>query len=452
MDEYTRRLLHLDRQLDPTSLVGGLTMPTQLAAAEAAKRAAMLQGNYALAAEYEQRLSTARAQLAYMNGEERRARERTMLAATGGLPWPTLAIGTSAFSAFAPESATWAAQRLVDHYPFLSSSQNGLRWGDLSPSIAAAVQELEERRHREAEASRYWDEARRLAEAAVDLDVGATLSRFTVMPQSLAERIALGQGEAFQGHWGDPLVAEGLARASAFSNMLASTGRIDAEVMRAATEFRQIGLPGVTDTALARAVLNAGGLHSRSFDELFFPSRRILRPPPTKGEKRRALNKAKKQKRPTKLHLQAATHIGTTEGLVRDVIEAGMQLIYGSNWEDSRLPLCDCKSLLGKVKRRGGTAMEHADWADYERIICHPEHFEAVFSVGFDDVEVLRGVLVAVKQDRARALHFNAFTADHLAAVRTSCKVLETGLMELLHPFGLGDDDAEDDEWQVVAD
>jgi hypothetical protein len=159
------------------------------------------------------------------------------------------------------------------------------------------------------------------------------------------------------------------------------------------------------------------------------------------------LNKAKKQKRPTNLHLRAASHIGTTEGLVRDVIQAGMQLTYGSTWEDVRLPLCDCKRLLGKVHNRGGTAMEHADWADYGRIMCHPDHFAEIFSIGFSDVVVLEQALMAVRRDRVPVAHYKTFNADNLAALKASCRTLERGLQKLLHPLGLvgyDSDEAED--------
>lgn len=335
--------------------------------------------------------------------------------------------------------------------PFRHIAEQQAQWAALSgvSELARTTSGLRDAIHGLAIASPVWSEAQRMAELVSRMQLPSTLASFHVVPERLAERLALMHAPALAGHWTDPAVASGIANASALSRMFGDMGRVNADAWHAASEFRHAGLPGIADVGVARATLDAGGLQVGLFSVPYF-DRFILPPLPTKGEKRRALNRMKKRRKPSPLHLRATSQIGTIELTLRDVVSRAMEVTYGPDWVEERLTACGCRGLLGKVRARGGTVLEHADWADYERIMCDPVHFEAVFSVGFDDVEVLRSVLVAVKQDRARALHFNAFTVENLTAVRTSCKALEAGLMELLHPFGLGDDDAEDDDWEVV--
>lgn len=293
--------------------------------------------------------------------------------------------------------------------------------------------------------SPFWEQARRLAEMSSLVQLPATLRPFRADMESLAERLAWLHPPALAAHWTDPAVAAGLANASAFSNILDQTARVDANVIRATEEFRVAGLLGIADTTLARAVLDAGGLHLRPFNELFFPSPRILRLPPTRGDKRKALHNLRKRARPSRAHQTAHRIIGSTEGILRRVIARAMECEYGPEWEQKRLPLCGCGDLLKKAGKRGGMVLDHADWAHYRMIMCEPEHFAALFAVGFSDTFVLGQALEAVRQERAVVAHYRAFTPNNLAALRASCRALEDGLMELIHPLGLADDGDDED-------
>jgi hypothetical protein len=58
-----------------------------------------------------------------------------------------------------------------------------------------------------------------------------------------------------------------------------------------------------------------------------------------------------------------------------------MAMEYGDNWAEHRLAECGCKYLLGKWKKRGGTALEHADYFHYARIVSYAGHFAAGLTV-----------------------------------------------------------------------
>jgi hypothetical protein len=342
-----------------------------------------------------------------------------------------------------------AIQEAVEPLRYMAEQQ--ARWAALSgvSELARATGDLRDVAHRMAIASPVWSEAQRMAELVSRMQLPSTLASFHVVPERLAERLALMHPPALAGHWTDPAVASGIANASALSRMFSDMGRVNADAWMAASEFRHAGLPGITDVGVARATLDAGGLQVGLFSDPYF-DRFILPPLPTKGEKRRAWAKLTKRTTRSPHHLRAAARVRTIELSLRHVVTRAMEITYGPNWTEERLQRCGCKKLLGKVIGEGETRLEHADWTDYVRIMCDPEHFEAVFSLGFDDVEVLRTVLNAVREDRARALHFRTFTSDHLAAFRASCKVLEAGLIELLHPFGMNDGD--DEEWEIIDD
>lgn len=452
MDDITRRALHGSHPHDPR--VRELA-EVEVHRAHLARRFNAVEGDRAarVAREFERE----RALMAPIIAAEQEHQERLRAMAAGYQERAELIGLARSMSGLAahlsPIEKAMRPYRAIQEAvaPFRHIVEQQAQWAAMSgvSELARATGDLRDVVHRMAIASPVWSEAQRMAELVSRMQLPTTLASFHVVPERLAERLALMHAPALAGHWTDPAVASGIANASALSRMFGDMGRVNADAWHAASEFRHAGLPGVTDTAIARATLDVSGLRLNTFSDLFL-RRFILPPPPTKEEKRRALNRMKKRRKPSPIHLRATSQIGTIELTLRDVVSRAMEVTYGPDWVEERLTACGCRGLFGKVRARGGTVLEHADWADYVRIMCDPEHFEAVFSLGFDDVEVLRKVLNAVREDRARALHFRTFTSDHLAAFRTSCKVLEAGLMELLDPFAMNEGD--DEGWQVFDD
>ena len=91
---------------------------------------------------------------------------------------------------------------------------------------------------------------------------------------------------------------------------------------------------------------------------------------------------------------------------------------YGEDWAEQRLPLCGCKDLLRKWKSRGGDVLDHADYAHYKQIMSYPEHFEAVFEVGFDDPQSLAELLMRAGGLRAASHHARTLSLKDL---RVTC-------------------------------
>lgn len=74
---------------------------------------------------------------------------------------------------------------------------------------------------------------------------------------------------------------------------------------------------------------------------------------------------------------------------------------------------------------------DHADYAHYERTMSHPEHFEAVFESGFDDISDLATLIKKAGQLRAAPQHFHPFTPEALRDLRLIWRTIETGLLAL---------------------
>jgi len=102
---------------------------------------------------------------------------------------------------------------------------------------------------------------------------------------------------------------------------------------------------------------------------------------------------------------------------------------YGENWAEPQLPLCGCNDLLDRWRKRGGEALDHADYAHYARIMSHHEHFAAVFEAGFDDPEALAALLDDAGRLRAASHHARAFSPEDLRDLRVTWRTIETGLL-----------------------
>lgn len=157
-----------------------------------------------------------------------------------------------------------------------------------------------------------------------------------------------------------------------------------------------------------------------------WPHRRLL----TIAERRKRLHQRStgQETRPAK---KAWTVFHRHELTLRNTIDIAMSDRYGEDWPHERLAKCGCKGLLGRWKARGGDVLDHADFAHYIYIMCDEEHFEAVFSIGFDDLEGLRNLLTKAKDLRIPVMHFQPFTEEDLRDVRTTWKAIESGLLGL---------------------
>lgn len=109
-----------------------------------------------------------------------------------------------------------------------------------------------------------------------------------------------------------------------------------------------------------------------------------------------------------------------------------MEAAYGEDWPVERLPKCSCNKLLGKKLEDGETVLDHADFTHYADIMCHKEHFAAVFSEGFEDPVALREMILRLGRLRARSAHARTFTADNLREFTAIWRVIEAGWIELV--------------------
>lgn len=208
---------------------------------------------------------------------------------------------------------------------------------------------------------------------------------------------------------------------TALSDMLDQTGIVGRDVVSAVDSVLASQLSGVDSFRQVRDLLNFSGL-------LRLPRIRRLSDP----EKRQRVKLLLKDCAPSADVRKAHSFVHRYELVLRDVIVKRMQDAYGENWEPDRLPLCGCKKLLGKQVEGDEIAIDHADFAHYALIMCHAEHFDAIFSKGFDSAEDLREMILRVGRLRARAQHARTFTGENLRALMVLLRAIEAGLCELV--------------------
>src|SRR5690606_20513623 len=104
---------------------------------------------------------------------------------------------------------------------------------------------------------------------------------------------------------------------------------------------------------------------------------------------------------------------------------------YGDDWAAERLPLCGCKKLLGKRLDDDEIILDQADYAHYAEIMTHEEHFELIFSKGFECPEKLAWMIRRLGQLRARANHARMFTSDDWSELTRLWRLVSAGLADL---------------------
>jgi hypothetical protein len=219
-----------------------------------------------------------------------------------------------------------------------------------------------------------------------------------------------------------PSQIEAFARASAMADMFSEHDRLTRGMREAVGVFTLTDMPDFTGLAGYRTFLDAAGLRLSRW-----PRTRLL----SRAEKRRRL-KARLQANAEAPHVKRAkSMVHRYELTLREILDAVMAETYGEDWPDARLPLCGCKDLLGKWKKRGGEALDHADYHHYALIMSHPEHFAAIFEAGFDDPTLVFDLLKQAGELRAASHHARLFTPDDLRDLRLTWRQIETGLLAL---------------------
>lgn len=133
----------------------------------------------------------------------------------------------------------------------------------------------------------------------------------------------------------------------------------------AVAAFRQSSLPVLDSLSSYRTFFDGTGLILPRW-----PKVRLL----TKAEKRRRFRDRLRAKAEPPHVKRAKSLVHRYELTLRDILDAVMAEEYGEDWAESRLPLCDCRDLLGKWRKRGGDVLDHADYVHYARIMAYPEH------------------------------------------------------------------------------
>lgn len=225
-----------------------------------------------------------------------------------------------------------------------------------------------------------------------------------------------------------PTYMEAFNRASALSDVLAASVRVGRELREATQAFALGSIPAFDTLAGYRNFLDAAGLQLPRWPRL-----RLL----SAAEKRRRFKARLKTKTEPAHVKRAKTLVHRYELTLREILDAVMAETYGEDWAEARLPLCDCKDLLGRWRKRGGDVLDHADYAHYARIMSHSEHFEAVFEAGFDNPAALATLLNDAGRLRAASHHARTFTPEDLRDLRVTWRTIETGLLAFTGDYEL---------------
>lgn len=265
------------------------------------------------------------------------------------------------------------------------------------------------------------DRAYEAVEAIAKLATPSAFERFTSDQDTLARRIASIQGASW---WQQDVHLGAFANAAAMSGALLEVRGADFDLHKAATAFLGDPIPGLPTLADHRLFLNAAGL--------WLPRRPLVRRL-SHHEKRQRLQAKLKSSAPEQHILKALSLTHRYELLLRDIIEQVMEAAFGEDWHE-RLPSCGCNGLLGKWRARQGSVLDHADFADYIRIMTHEEHYAAGFNVGFPDKDALEDLLNQARKLRANSHHPKPgqFTPQDLRTLRLVWRQLANGFVILL--------------------
>lgn len=309
-----------------------------------------------------------------------------------------------------------AALRLNPHTEVLGSVERLSRYS--SAADALRQQELYDR-YRLALPASVVEEARRFADLAQSVKMQYSLDRFRPAPDRLADKLLHFQSlDAFT----QPSNLAAFVQAVAAAEAIRESSRVDSALVEAAKQFSLVQLPALYGRSDYSHFLDASGLLLPKW-----PNPRLL----TLGQKRHRLNLKLRGNAESTQERKGKSLVKRYELTLRAVLEEAMYIEYGTDWAEHRLPLCDCKDLLGKWKNRGGEPLDHADYAHYRKIMVDPDHFDAVFSAGFDDPGHLANLLKRAGELRNALAHHHPFSPTDLRDLRTTWSLVETGLLAI---------------------
>lgn len=255
------------------------------------------------------------------------------------------------------------------------------------------------------------------ARLAGSLALPDLLDQFRVADLTFAAQLA----DAHQMPWWDDLQLDALNAHSALSGMFDQISAVGPDTWPAIESLLSEPLIGLDSIRQAREFLDISGL-------LRFPRFRTL----TRQEKRRQIKRLIKENAVPAAVKKAQGLVHRYEKLLRVLIAQCMEGTYGEDWAQARLPHCDCKKLLGKTLEGDESVLDHADYKHYELIMCHDEHFEAVFAVGYTDIDALRRTIIRLGQLRARSHHGRTFTSEDLRELAMLWRAMEAGFEGLI--------------------
>jgi len=269
------------------------------------------------------------------------------------------------------------------------------------------------------------DEARSIAELAQTCKLHAALDPYRTSVESFASKLLhLQTLDTIR----SPAYLDAFMQASTISDIFVESMRVDRHLQEATRQFSQVAVPMFGTLHDYGQFLNAAGLSLPHW-----PHVRLL----TIGEKRRRF-RAKLNNNAEPVHVKKAkSFVQCRELTLRDILDDVMENEYGEDWAEKRLPLCDCKDLLGKWQKRGGVVLAHADYYHYAQIMSYPEHFETVFESGFDDPEALAELIESAGKLRAALLHYHPFTEEDLRDLHLIWRTIETGLLALTSDYDI---------------
>lgn len=267
------------------------------------------------------------------------------------------------------------------------------------------------------------DQARDIAELAQTYKLHAALDPFRTAVEPLASRLLHLQSlDTIK----SSAYLNAFMQASTLSDIFGKSIRVDHQLQEAMRQFTHAPILPFDSLNAYRQFLDSAGLGLSHW-----PHHRLL----TIGEKRRRFKERLKQNTESSHAKKGRTLTQRYELTLRDILDEVMVAEYGEDWAIERLPLCDCKDLLGKWQKRGGDVLDHADYAHYEKIMIYPAHFESVFEVGFNDPTELAVDIKKAGKLRAALQHFHPFTAEDLLEMRLIWRTIETGLLALTDDY-----------------
>lgn len=258
------------------------------------------------------------------------------------------------------------------------------------------------------------------------LDVSASCSLPDALETYRLDQFALAERMARQhGDWAylTQSAAEAFQASAAVGMMFRSADWLGSHEARAISAFSELTIPDFSSVSKYGAFLDTAGLSLGHW-----PSVRLL----THVERRKRLRQRIAARRPSKALRKAYDLTYRYECVLRETIAGAMEDEYGPDWARMRLPMCDCKDLLGRWDARGGDILDHADFPHYERILAHPEHHAAIFHIAFENPEIAAQLMQRARIKRAASYHpGKIFSNEDLRELRLVWREIEVAMLAL---------------------